>query len=372
MSVNQIIVYTMVAFMVLAAIDRCFGSRLGLGDAIDEALAAMGPLTVPMAGMILLSPMLGRFLAPIVSPFYKLLGADPALFGPSLLACDMGGYSLAYAMAESEEAARFSGCLLGVSLGATITFVIPVGLGLIRKSLRQYFAVGVLVGITTIPFGLIAGGFAAGFSPSLIFHNTIPVAIIAAVIALGIWKAQAFCIRIFTWLGKLVIAVSTVGFAIGIIQELTPLVLIENLTSVLDGIKIVGSCAIVLCGAYPFLRLVNRFLGKPLARLGKLIGIDQAAVSGILGGIANIMPVLNGCNSMSPAGVVVSVAFAISGSCLLGDHLGFYAAVDPEMIGAMLVTKIVGFLTAMAAAIFLCRRRGYSTRPLPEEEGAAE
>ena len=370
MSVNQIIVAVMVGFMVVAAADRCIGSRFGLGDGIDEALDAMEPMCVPMVGMILLSPMLGSFLAPIVSPFYKLLGADPAMFATSLLACDMGGYSLAFAMAESEEAARFSGCILGTSLGGAITFVIPVGLGIVKKRLRPYFAVGVLVGIITIPFGMIAGGFAGGFSASLILRNTLPVAIVAAVIALGIWKAQELCIRIFTLLGKLVIAVSTVGFAIGIIQELTPLVLIPGLTSVLDGIKVVGSCAIVLCGAYPMLRVVNRFLGKPISKLGRLIGVDQMAVSSILGGIANIMPVLNGCNSMSPAGVVVAVAFAVSGACLLGDHLGFYAAVDPEMIVPMLVTKIVGFAAAMALAVFLCKKRGYSAEVLSEEDAA--
>ena len=144
---NQLIINVMVLFMVLASLDKCFGSHLGLGDQLAEALATIGPMCIPMVGMILISPLLGSFLLPLVSPLFHLLNADPATFAGCILACDMGGYSLSVTMACSPEAANFSGCILASTLGSVISFTIPVGISMIRQNYRPYFAVGTLVGV---------------------------------------------------------------------------------------------------------------------------------------------------------------------------------------------------------------------------------
>lgn len=158
MNVNQIIVDIMVGFMVLAAVDKCFGCRFGLGEKMDEALAAMGPMCIPMVGMYLMAPLIGQILSPIVGPLFQLFGADPAMFPNAILACDMGGYALAQSMALTTESARLSGCILGCSLGGAISFIIPVGIAMIRKDYHTYFALGVLMGIVTVPLGLLVGG----------------------------------------------------------------------------------------------------------------------------------------------------------------------------------------------------------------------
>lgn len=49
--ISQIIVYIMVIFMAVAAIDRMFGNRLGLGQEFEEGFNAMGALTLGMAGI---------------------------------------------------------------------------------------------------------------------------------------------------------------------------------------------------------------------------------------------------------------------------------------------------------------------------------
>ena len=161
---------------------------------------------------------------------------------------------------------------------------------------------------------------------------------------------------IFKGFGYLLTAISTAGFAIGIIQELTPVVIIPGLASVLEGIQVVGSVVIVLCGAYPMLQLIKRLIGQSLQKLGLLLGIDSNATVAILGGFANIMPILGTCNTMSPAGVVVAVAFAVSGSCMFGDHLGFIAGVDRTMIIPMILSKMVGSFSAVALATYVCKR----------------
>ena len=59
---------------------------------------------------------------------------------------------------------------------------------------------------------------------------------------------------------------------------------------------------------------------------------------------------------MNERGKVVNIAFAVSGAFVFGDHLGFTAGFAPEMMGAMIVGKLVGGLTAIAAAWILTRK----------------
>ena len=127
--------------------------------------------------------------------------------------------------------------------------------------------------------------------------------------------------------------------------------ILPEIASVLDGIRVVGSVAIVLCGAYPMLEIVNRVFGKNIKKMGSLMGIDQVAIKGIIGGFANIMPILGSCNQMSSVGIMVASAFAVSASCVFGDHLGFIASVDKTMIMPMIVSKLVGGGAAVLLAI---------------------
>jgi len=360
--INQIIVNIMVVFMVIGALDRCIGNRFGLGNKIDEALGTMSDMCIPMVGMILMAPLIGDLLSPVVSPLFTALGADPAMFANAILACDMGGYSLAHSMAIDPRAAQFSGCILGCSLGGAISFVIPVGIGMVKEKYRENFTLGVLVGIITVPFGMIAGGLAAGYGMGMTLRNTFPIAIFSGLIALGLWKAQKMTIRIFGVFGRIITAVATLGFAIGIIQELTPLQLIDGLTPVLEGVKVVGSVVIVLCGAYPMIEILKRAFRKGISALASMMGVDTNAAAGMIGGLANIMPILGTCNTMSPAGITVSIAFAISGSCILGDHLGYIASMDKTMLLPMMLSKAVGAATATVLAVWLCKKQKFSDR----------
>ena len=53
--ISQVIVYIMVVFMAIAAIDRMFGSKLGLGDEFEGGFNAMGGLALGMGGIMVKS-----------------------------------------------------------------------------------------------------------------------------------------------------------------------------------------------------------------------------------------------------------------------------------------------------------------------------
>ena len=190
MSAYEIIIWVMAAFAVLGAVDRILGDRFGLGQPVEEGILAMGSLALAMLGIITLAPVLSNLLQPVVVPVYRFLGADPAMFAGTILACDMGGGSLAVQMTDDPQAAMLGGVITGSMLGATIVFTIPIALGILQEADRPYLAKGILCGIVTIPLGILAGGLVAGFPLGMVLRNLIPIVIFAILIALGLWKAE--------------------------------------------------------------------------------------------------------------------------------------------------------------------------------------
>jgi ethanolamine transporter len=356
-SINEIIVYLMVGMMALGAIDRIIGNKLGLGAQFEEGILAMGSLALAMIGMICLAPVLANLLRPVVVPIYTFLGADPAMFAGTILANDMGGASLAQELALSEEAGLFGGLIVGSMLGPTVVFTIPVALGIIRSEDQPALATGVLAGIITIPLGSLVGGLAAGFSLLFVLKNLIPIALIALLIALGLWKIPNGMVKGFRVFGKGVVAVITVGLAAAIIQELTGLVVIPGLGELSEGFQMVGEIAIVLAGAFPLVYALTRLLQKPLSKLGGLLGINDSAAAGLVATLANNIPMFRLMEKMDHRGKVVNVAFAVSGAFVFGDHLGFTAGFAPGMIVPMILGKLTGGVSAVAVALWMTRGR---------------
>lgn len=104
MGINDIIVYLVIGFLCLGAIDKLLGNKWGIGNRFTEGFMTMGSLTLAMVGIISLAPVIANILTPIITPIYGLIGADPASFPNTILALDMGGYSLATEMSQSEQA----------------------------------------------------------------------------------------------------------------------------------------------------------------------------------------------------------------------------------------------------------------------------
>ena len=346
----------MAVFAVLGALDRIFGNRFGLGKEFEEGIMAMGSLALAMVGIVSLAPVLAGLLRPVVVPVFSFLGADPAMFAGTLLACDMGGGALALAMTGDPQAAALGGVITGSMLGATVVFTIPVALGILREEDRPALARGILCGIVTIPLGILAGGLTAGFPLSMVLRNLIPILLIGALIALGLWRAEKAMIRGFALFGKGVVALSTLGLAAAVAEGLTGLSLIPGLAPVSEGIETVGAIAIVLAGAFPLVAVLTRLLRKPLTAVGRTLGINDAAAAGIVASLANSIATFGLVKEMNPRGKVVAIAFSVSAAFVFGDHLGFTAGFAPELLPAMIVGKLAGGIGAVVVALWLTRK----------------
>ena len=353
MSINVIIVYIMVIFMILGAIDKILGNKYGLGEKFDEGFMAMGSLAIAMIGVVSLAPVLANVLEPIIVPIYTAMGADPAMFATTLLANDMGGYPLAMELALTEEAGLFAGLIVGAMMGPTIVFTIPVALGIIDKKDHKFLAKGVLAGIITIPIGSLVGGLVAGFEFGMIIRNLIPIIIVSMLIALGLWKIPNKMISGFTKFGKGVVVVITIGTAAIVVETLTGIVIIPGMAPVWDGVQIVGAIAIVLIGAFPMVFFITKVFNKPLMKMGRMLGMGDVAAAGMVATLANNIPMFGLMKDMDDRGKVINVAFAVSAAFVFGDHLGFTAGVNQEMIFPMVVGKLVGGVTAVALAVMI-------------------
>lgn len=356
MALYEIIIWIMAVFAALGGIDRIIGNRFGLGQRFEEGILSMGSLALAMVGVIALAPVLANVLKPVIIPVFSFLGADAAMFAGTLLACDMGGGALAAEMTTDPQAALLGGVLTGSMMGATIVFTIPIALGILTPEDRPALAKGVLCGIVTIPVGIFIGGVVAGFPIGMILRNLIPIILIAALISLGLWRAERAMIKGFTIFGKGITALITFGLVVAIAESLTGFALVPGLTPISEGFHTVGAIAIVLAGAFPLVYAVTKILDKPLMKLGNVLGINETAAAGLIASLANSIATFGMVKDMDERGKIVNIAFAVSAAFVLGDHLGFTAGFAPQMLVSVIIGKLAGGISAVLLALWLTRK----------------
>ena len=368
LSINSVIIFIMMIFMLVGAIDKIRGNKLGYGEQFDEGFLAMGSLAIAMAGVVAAAPVLAVVLKPVLVPIYQMIGADASMFATTLLACDMGGYSLAMQLADNTSVGNFAGLILGTMLGPTLVFTIPVALSIISPKDRPYLGAGILAGLITVPLGCIAGGLMMNItsykiSLMTILINLIPVIVIAGLIVLGLWIAPGKMISGFNKFGTGVTVVITIFTAIAVFQYQTgihfplfELMVIPNEEGVIpleEGLLICGQIAIVLIGAFPMVKWITQTFGRGLHKIGTAMGMDETGSTGLVAAMANNIAMFNIMDDMNQKGKLLNVAFAVGASFVFGDHLGFTAGVNDEMIFPVIVGKLTAGITALLLANIL-------------------
>ena len=355
-SINSVIIFIMMIFMLVGAIDKIRGNKKGYGEQFDEGFNAMGPLAASMAGVVAAAPVLAIILKPIIVPIYSLFGADASMFATTLLACDMGGYPLAIQLAGDNAAVgNFAGLILGTMMGPTLVFTIPVALSIIKKEDRPYLGAGIFAGMITIPIGCIVGGLVMNMTPYkmdiiAIIRNLIPVIIIAALIVVGLWFAPLKMINGFSKFGTGVTIVITAFTAIAVFEYQTgikfPLLNImveadaDGVVPLENGLLTCGIISIVLIGAFPMVLWITRTFGGALNALGKKFGMNEQSSAGLVATLANNIAMFNIMGDMNPKGKLLNVAFAVSAAFVFGDHLGFTVVTEVKQLQQLFVVLI--------------------------------
>lgn len=353
---NQIITYSTVLFLILGGIDYLLGNKFGIGVEFEKGILASGRLLLCMTGFLTLAPVIANILAPIVVPLFRSIGADPSLFAGMIFANDSGGAALAMEIADSADMGLFSGLIVGAMMGTTVMFVIPLSIANTLQEQRSEVIYGLLSGIITIPFGCIAGGFAAGFSLADIVRNTIPVIAISIFLALMLVFCRKGIVKALTMFGQGILIMSTTGLMISAIQQLSGRQIAADMAPLDEVSSIVVNICIFLAGVFPMIAVMQKVFSRPLKLLGQRIGINEPAISGLLLCLANGIPVFSLLKDMDAKGRMVNVAFLVSASCLLGDHLAYTTQVAPQMCSAVIIGKLAGSVSALILSIAIASR----------------
>ncbi|MCD6400759.1 MAG: ethanolamine utilization protein EutH, partial [Anaerolineales bacterium] len=339
---------------------------------------------IPVAGIMAAIPYLSSFITVVFGPMFAAVGADPAIAATTFIAVDMGGYQLAEALAQSKEG-WITAMTVGYMAGATIVFSIPVGLTMLKKKDHKYMALGVMSGILSIPIGVfvtcaiisvtnlaVRGSISANAESSYvmilsfgdIFINLMPLTIFCVLLAVGLKVMPDKMIKGFLIFGKtmsisltLVLVFSVVEYFTGFFSKVfgawgfDPIIADE--ADQFRALEIAGYIGIMLCGAFPMVHLIKKYLAKPMEVVGGKLGLQSTGAAGILAAAANILAMFRLIEDMRPKDKVLCIAFSVCAAFMFGDHLAFTANFQPNLILPILTGKFVGGVTGFALAYLL-------------------
>lgn len=352
----QIITCIMLALAAVAAIDRITGSRLGLGRELERGITMLGPLTLSMAGMLVIAPTIADALTGLggLLPGWIDLSILPA----SLLANDMGGAHLAIELAQDEAIGAFNGLVVSSMMGCTISFTIPFAMQVTDRRHHSDIIFGILCGMIPIPVGCFAAGLMLGLSPVAILLDLVPLIVLLALVAVGILRFERVTVAIFSGLAWVLRALITAGLLVGMIEFLTGFALLPNMQPLEEAMAIILNIACIMTGAFPLLYLLRLALGRPLAALGRRLGVGETAALGFLSTLGSSVTTFEMVDRMDRRGVVLNAAFAVPAAFTFVDHLAFTLSFRAEYAPAMAAGKLLAGSCAVVVAQLLYSRRG--------------
>ena len=358
MSVLSIIIIT---FSCLGAIDYVIGNKLGLGKEFKKSFDMLGIMAISMVGMIVIAPLLADLLSPVFAFLYRTLGIDPSVIPAILFANDMGGYHLAVETAMDETVGLWSGLVVASMMGATISYTIPVSMGLVAKEKHRYVLYGLLCGVATAPIGCFVGGLISGINIGTLLLNLIPLLIFSALIGAGLALIPHVCVKVLGGFGYFIKALVMVGFILGIINFLADEPVIEGIATVEEGALICFNACVVMTGMFPLIHLLSRLFNKPLKLVGEKAGINDVSALGLVTSLATGTVTFGLMNDMNGKGITVNAAFAVSGAFTFAAHLAFTMAYEPSFLAPVIVGKLTSGLCGLVLSFLIWKKLGGET-----------
>lgn len=353
----DIIKYIMVAFALIASIDRVFGNRFGLGKEFERGLMLTGTTILSMAGMLVLAPAIGDLLAPLCNWFYAFFHIDPSVIPASLLANDMGGAATALIVAKDPALGNFNAFIVSSMMGVTFSYSLPFAMTVVNPEKHNSLFLGFLCGVLTVPVGCFVAGLICSIPLVSLLFSLLPLLLISVVIALGLLLFQKVTLAIFRVFGQFIRIVIILGLALGLFTFLTGIKTLPNLDSYENAAMICVNATAMMTGAFPLIFCLSKVLQKPLRKVGAKLRINEASAMGFVSTIATSTVTFEMMNDMDDRGVLLNGAFAISAGFTFAGHMAFTFALCPQMVGPMIAGKLVSGVAAFAVALLLFKNK---------------
>lgn len=386
--IGTVVVYIIMACAIAGAVASAIKPESELGQQFVAGVDSIGPIFLPSAGILASAPYLTAFVEGVSGPAYGALGADPAMAATTFIAVDMGGYQLADALAQTRES-WIMAMMTGYMAGATIVFTIPVALKMLEKRDRKCLALGVMSGLLAIPIGVFVASAIIALSHPVIREvvstnadatyqlalswaqigvNLVPLIIICVALALGLKLKPDAMIKGFIVFGRVMEGALKIVFVLVVVEYFTGIFttvfgsfgfdpVIADDEDVFRALETSGAIGMMLCGAFPMVYLIRKYLAKPLAKIGGAVGLSSDATAGLLAGSANVLALLSMVKDLKARDKVICMAFAVCCAFLFGDHLSFTANFQPSLIVPVLLGKLAAGICAIAFAHVLAVKK---------------
>ena len=386
--IGTIVVYIIMACAIAGCLASVIKPESELGQQFVAGIDSIGPIFLPTAGIMASAPYLTAFVSSVFGSAYSAVGADPAMAATTFIAVDMGGYQLADALAETRES-WIMAMITGYMAGATIVFSIPVALKMLEKRDRKYLALGVMSGLLAIPIGVFVASAIIAVSHPIVREvistnadatyqlalswgqigvNLIPLIIVCVALAAGLKFKPDAMIKGFIVFGRVMESALKIVFVLVVVEYFTgvwstlfgsfgfdPIIADEG--STFRALEVAGAIGMMLCGAFPMVYLIRRYLAKPLAKIGGAVGLSSDATAGLLAASANVLALFSMVKDLRAKDKVICIAFAVCCAFLFGDHLSFTANFQPNLIVVVLVGKLAAGICAIVFANLLAVKK---------------
>lgn len=347
----SVISIVMLVFSVVGALDYLTGNHLGVGKEFERGVLIMGTMILSMVGMIVLAPLIAAWIEPVLRAVSdKIPFFEPSVIAGSLLANDMGGAPLSMELAKTPTAGYFNGLVVGSMMGATISFSLPLALGVTKPEQRSNIMLGLMAGIAAIPVGCIVSGLMLGMSLTALAMSVVPLVLFSVILTIGLLKIPRICIRIFNVFGIIIKVIIVMGLLVGI-AEFTLGLDIPHTAPVEEGVMVCFNATAVMTGAFPLLALLSKLIKKPMKRVSEKVGMNEVSALGFVGTLATNVTTFGMMRDMDDKGVVLNSAFAVSAAFTFAGHLAFTMSFN----GAYVVPVIIGKLVAGVCAVAVAR-----------------
>ena len=382
---GTVVIHIVMACAVLGAFAAIRNTDRGLGREFMEGIYSIGPIFVPVAGVMASIPFLSVAIKTLCGPAFELVGADPGIAATTFIAVDMGGYPLAQSLADGIDN-WIMAMVVGYTSGATIIFSIPVGLAMLQKSDHKYMALGIMAGVLSIPIAVatscvilvlsspnVRGTISADSHNDVqlaltfgqVLTNLMPLILFVVVLAVGLRFIPDIMIKLFMLFGRAIDAALKLVLVGCIVEHFTRLfskifgswdfdpIISNGEDGDLRALEIAGYIGIMLTGAFPMVYLIQKYLSRPMEAVGRRLGLEAAGAAGLLATVANILAMFRLVKDMRPKDKVLVIAFAVCSAFLFGDHLAFTANFQPTLVLPIMVGKLIGGLCGFALAYWL-------------------
>ena len=328
---EKIMLYSIGIFFLVGVIDYIFGGKYGLSKGIESGIKSMGSLALSMIGILSITPIISDLIIKYILTIFKNILVDPTIIVSSFIAVDMGGYKIVQSISTDQGIIYFSGILISSILGCTISFTLPLALGIVKEKNIDILCKGILCGIVVLPIGLLVGGILLKIKLSLILINLMPIVIISIFVVIGLYKKPNKMIICFKYLAKFIMILGLIGLGVQGFTSITGVVIIKNLLALEETLTIVGKIAIFLAGANVMLEIIKVVFKNKIAMLEKVLNINSASVGALIGSLASAVIVFTNFDELDDRGKLVCSAFSVAGAYVFGGQLG-YVVIEPKDI----------------------------------------